>query len=333
MKTPVVIWVTSFALLIVLISLPASCAESQVNLSQVTTQRSWDSCPTWCTDGKHVLMVSDKLGGIGIWKMSVNGGVLVQITAPERGVFDLWPDVNRKTGEVVFASNRGGVSQVFLVAPGKAGLTQITRLPNDASHPRWSPDGKRILFCCADKNGDSYIWTMNRDGSNLCQVVQGLQPCWSPDGKRMAFTKESVIGKKKNWDIYAIGLDGVGLTQVTTDESNEMQPDWSPNGKYLAYVSVKDRVGAPRNLKEMLSGMRARSNYEIWIRDMGVSSSNTIQITSWSGLDAYPRWSPNGQEILLVSDRAGSADIWCTAGVLPKSKGEVAVSTQGKRAK
>jgi Tol biopolymer transport system component len=43
------------------------------------------------------------------------------------------------------------------------------------------------------------------------------------------------------WDIYTMGLDGAGRTQLTTDPANDGLPAWSPDGKTLAFVS--DRGG------------------------------------------------------------------------------------------
>jgi len=298
----------------------AVSSESQVNLLQVTTQKCWDSCPTWYKDGKHVLIASDRLGDSAIWKVPIDGGAVIQVTAGAKDIYDLWPDINPKTGAIVFSSNRAGkTSQIFMVIPGKTGLTQITRVPNDATCPRWSPDGKMIAFCCPDKEGTSYIWIVNSDGSTLRQIVEGYQPCWSPDGRRVAFAKQTTIGKVKNWDIYTIGVDGTAMAQVTSDESHEFQPDWSADGMWLAYVSVKEKTISPKSLRDILKEMRSKRNYEIWIKNVGDPSPSSIQITSSTGTDISPRWSPDGKRIIFASDRSGSLDIWCTSGSLPTS--------------
>jgi len=162
---------------------------------------------------------------------------------------------------------------------------------------------------------------MGRDGSNLCQIAQGYQPVWSPDGARLALSKESVIGDKKNWDIYTIGVDGTALAQVTSEESDELQPDWSPDGKWMSYVSIREKYPSPKSVKDILKGLKSKRNFEIWIKNTSESVSSAIQITSWSGVDVYPRWSPSGKQIAFASDRAGSLDIWCTQGVLPNTAG------------
>ncbi|MGH7551583.1 MAG: TolB family protein, partial [Longimicrobiales bacterium] len=71
------------------------------------------------------------------------------------------------------------------IGGGKA--TRITSgLAYDAQ-PRYSPDGKKIVFV-SDKSGGDNVWTMSLDMKDTTQVSQGntslyVSPDWSPDGK------------------------------------------------------------------------------------------------------------------------------------------------------
>src|SRR5437588_8927958 len=53
------------------------------------------------------------------------------------------------------------------------------------SQPRFSPDGKRIVFI-SDRDGAENLWTADADGTNLKQVSRGqnhafLSPSWTPE--------------------------------------------------------------------------------------------------------------------------------------------------------
>ena len=53
--------------------------------------------------------------------------------------------------------------------------------------PRFSPDGKKILFT-SDAGGGDNIWMMNRNGSNATQITKESfrllnNATWSPDGE------------------------------------------------------------------------------------------------------------------------------------------------------
>ena len=68
-----------------------------------------------------------------------------------------------------------------------------SRLSQDASQPRWSPDGRSLAFVSARECG-SQIWRLEIDRPGeprrLTDVPGGVTgpPVWSPDGGRIACT-------------------------------------------------------------------------------------------------------------------------------------------------
>src|SRR5262249_39449347 len=66
-------------------------------------------------------------------------------------------------------------------------LTSTTK--SDRS-PRWSPDGKRILFE-STRSGDSQLWIIDVDGGEARQLTRAStgvsNGTWSRDGKHIAF--------------------------------------------------------------------------------------------------------------------------------------------------
>ena len=71
------------------------------------------------------------------------------------------------------------------ITGGKA--TRITTGMAFDAQPRFSPDGKSIVFV-SDRSGGDNIWTMRLDGTDTTQVTQGnanlyVSPEWTPDGK------------------------------------------------------------------------------------------------------------------------------------------------------
>ena len=68
--------------------------------------------------------------------------------------------------------------------------------------PRFSPDGKKILFT-SDAGGGDNIWMMNTDGSNATQITKESfrllnNAVWMPDGQyivaRKHFTSQRSLG-------------------------------------------------------------------------------------------------------------------------------------------
>jgi len=81
-------------------------------------------------------------------------------------------------------------SDIWLVSSDGKDSRQLTSSPKHDRHPRWSPDGKRIVFE-SNRGGSFQLYTIQVDGGEARQLTtlstEATQPIWSPDGKRIAF--------------------------------------------------------------------------------------------------------------------------------------------------
>jgi dipeptidyl aminopeptidase/acylaminoacyl peptidase len=74
---------------------------------------------------------------------------------------------------------------------GKGEPRQLTNAPGKKDkHPRWSPDGKQILFE-SNRSGDNQLWLIGLDGGEAKQLTtistEASDAIWSRDGKQIAF--------------------------------------------------------------------------------------------------------------------------------------------------
>ena len=109
--------------------------------------------------------------------------------------------------------------------------------------PRYSPDGKKILFT-SDAGGGDNIWVMNRDGSKATQVTKESfrllnNAAWSPDGAyivaRKHFTSTRSLGAGEMWMYHISGGSGLQLTVRKNDQQDVNEPVFSPDGRYVYY--------------------------------------------------------------------------------------------------
>lgn len=90
--------------------------------------------------------------------------------------------------EVNLASNKSVTNLWVVDLKGKS--QQLTNAGKSDRHPRWSPDGTRLLFE-SNRSGTNQIWLIDISGGEAKQITNiatgASNAIWSPDGKRIAF--------------------------------------------------------------------------------------------------------------------------------------------------
>ena len=155
--------------------------------------------------------------------------------------------------------------------------------------PKWSPDGKRILYrICMDDNRVADIWVINADGSNphvLVSQINAEHFDWSPDGEWIVYEDN------KQWtnptghyrDIYKARSDGSGyLTRLTpSDDYCEHTPLWSSTGIILFRSDVEN--------------VENKSYSSTWV--MRSDGSDKRMVNPWGG--KWHDFSPSGEWIVF----------------------------------
>lgn len=222
------------------------------------------------------------------------------------------------------------------MAPAKGGdAIPMTALETSASSPRWSPDNKYLSFKASKGEGaKTQVWNLSRLGGEAVQVTdvkQGISDfAWSPDGSRLLLSirdprpadltedekdddrplphvidriqfKMDYTGyldrRRKHIYVYTPGDDAP--VQLTSGDYDDEDPVWSPDGQSIAFVS--DRSENP--------DLHYGSN--IWRVSTDPENPLLKQVTTHSGRDRSPTWSPDSQRIAYISssgpDVGGSA--------------------------
>ncbi|MGI8499507.1 MAG: amidohydrolase family protein [Gemmatimonadaceae bacterium] len=135
---------------------------------------------------------------------------------------------------------------------GKA--TRITDGPAFDGQPRFSPDGKRILFV-SDRSGYENLWLIDPDGKNPRALTketksQFVSPTWAPDGRYIVTSRNLTGVLGSTYDLYLYhkdGGNGLKLTQLSPPVPGVQPPPsnymGAAFGKDSRYVYVATRRG------------------------------------------------------------------------------------------
>lgn len=172
--------------------------------------------------------------------------------------------------------------------------------------PSWAPDGQRLAFAM-----DGSIWTIDVGGSVARELVYSPReylsmPEFSPDGKWLAYTADD-DGRSINLRLLDVATGR--SVDLTTGPHVNHEPAWSPDGRRLAYVSTQPNGYFNVFVMDIANGIPGRSiqitTDHTFGRDRLYFGNTDVHIS--------PAWSPDGTELLLVSNRGiplGSGGIW-----------------------
>ncbi|MEP2669919.1 MAG: amidohydrolase family protein [Cyclobacteriaceae bacterium] len=121
------------------------------------------------------------------------------------------------------------------ITGGKA--TQFTSGMAFDSHPKFSPDGKKILFI-SDRSGGENIWWFSLDMKDSLQVTTGntdhyQSAEWTPDGNY-------VVGSRgtRNFKLWLFHKDGGSGAQLVDKPDNlkMVEPAFGPDNRYIWFA-------------------------------------------------------------------------------------------------
>lgn len=194
---------------------------------------------------------------------------------------------------------------------------------------RISPDGSRIAYTVNfyEKPGRPYsrirILTLAANQTTEISAEPSSNPVWSPDSKRLAYAGS--VGERKGLVVAsADGTQPKFLAEL--DTTNAPLPDmgasiaWSPDSARVAFVTARpgpetEASGDPVVITRYLykpdfaeGNTRFNDNKRLHIFIADVATGAIRQMTDGAMYEHSIDWSPNGEEILFVSNREPDGD-------------------------
>jgi TolB protein len=302
------------------IDLPHPYYFREMYLPQLT---SGPSSLTWSPDSRELIY---SMAG-SLWRQAAAAGdgdgdgdghghgAAQQLTAAS---YDYQPDWSPDGRWVIYSSYRNDAMELWVL--DLAGGAAKPLLANGAVNvePRFSPDGKRIVFVSTLYNRRFHIFTADFNDGRLTNVERltgehkselpryyysaydhEINPVWTRDGQGIVYVsnRNHIYGTGGFWRIASRTAPGTdpaalaGAKEIHYEETNwKARPDVSPDGSRLVYSSYL-----------------GRSWHNLWVMPAGGGDAFPVAYGDWD--QTYPRWSPDGTRIAFISNQSGNTEI------------------------
>jgi Tol biopolymer transport system component len=237
--------------------------------------------------------------GIALTVVGLDRSVRSSIAGPAGAAT---PDVSPDGTMIAFTISDRTTPQVATMRLDGTGFRILTNDPIAAKQPRWSPDGRQLVYYREDSNGVLRLMVMNADGTNVREIPGTHNvgdfnpPDWSPDGSLILYTTFHG-GPPFLATISATG----GRPHVLETGSGlpEVGGAWSPDGSSIAYTRGFE---TPSLLLV----------FEVWVMNADGSGGHRLAALPGSSAEA-PAWSPDGSKVAFIGTGSG---IYGGSGVL-----------------
>jgi eukaryotic-like serine/threonine-protein kinase len=155
----------------------------------------------------------------------------VKFHAEGDGAFDV-----SESGVLVYGRSAGETITRLMVFDGRGRELQPLTPAGSYRHPRFSPDGQRVVAertDASDRNVDLWLYDIVRGRAARLSSAPApdVRPTWSPDGRRVAFSSK----RGALYDVYSRSVDTTDAEQLLiTAPGDKLVEDWSPDGRYLS---------------------------------------------------------------------------------------------------
>ena len=244
-----------------------------------------------------------------LWQQRIGDDTAYELTSGPG--YDFQPDWSPDGHHIVFTRQHGNALNLMQLDTGTGVEVALTTGDAVNLEPKWSPDGTKIAFVSSKDKGalGIYVAAYNEGGLQAPKPLiagrvsetyryyysaadHAINPAWSADSKTIYY----VSNPENAWgtgDIWAAAADGSAppkrLIEEETTWAARPQPDHA--GKRLLYASY-----------------RGRQWHQLWLST--IEGKYPLPITFGEYDIWQPRWSPDDQHLLYVSNESGGLELF-----------------------
>jgi len=314
---------------------------------RVTAQSGINVETGWFADGERLAYAAstgEGGGGFTSFAASLSTGTTKPLVRGEKRPYSGTPSPDGS--HIAFNVLEGSTATVWVADSAGTNPRQLTREGFESQaliRMSWSPNGRGILYE-SRRTGTTDLWVVPVDSGSPRQLTRDVRNdysgVWSPDSKWVAFLSD----RGRQTDIWLVPAAGGKEQRVTDTPEAESNLAWRPGTNELTFVITSQKAGiwamdlatgAERRLTpdsiQTAGFYGSPDGKEIdyiierggGVQDlavMPVAGGASRILVSGGGTVDVPQWSPDGKQIVYLSDRGGSQDVWIVdrAGGAPR---------------
>ncbi len=181
--------------------------------------------------GNSVYLTLSYGGNPDVYELDLSSGRMRKVTSHYAD--DVDPSVTHDGSLMTFLSNRAGKANIYTMDPTvtEKDVKRISFVGKFNATPRFSPDGKEIVYASWVDNGFD-LYRIDSTGTNLARLTKNMgsneEPAYSPDGEFIVFTSKKMVSKgKAAQEIFIMNREGEIIGQLTNDFGRANSPTWT----------------------------------------------------------------------------------------------------------
>ena len=236
--------------------------------------------------------------------------------------------------KLAFVSNRSGHDEIYVSDIFLTEAVPVTQQKSNVLSPRWSPDGRRLVYTSYFKSGFPDIFVIDLAARRWDTFVSfkgtNSGARFSPDGSQVVM----VLSGEGNSEIYVSNAQGRQVSRRTRSGGVKSSPCFSPDGSRIVYVGepgpqlyvmpasggtasrvtsgISSYCAEPDwsrgNPNKIAFTMREGGRFQIAVLDLATGQSKKVSKAAYDAVE--PTWLADGRHLIYTARSANNRSLY-----------------------